>query len=70
MMPLQLRLPRACYTSVGEEAAAYHVSPCDDGGYILSGQAMDWGAGLGDYWVPRTDSQGDTLWTGTRATSP
>lgn len=55
---------RKTYGTPGEEAA-YHISPCDDGGFILVGQAMDWGAGLGDYWVLRTDSVGDTLWTGT-----
>ncbi len=52
------------YGTPGEEAT-YHISPCSDGGYILACQAMDWGAGLGDYWIIRTDSMGDTLWTGT-----
>ena len=52
------------YGTPGEEAA-YHVSACSDGGYILACQAMEWGAGLGDYWIIRTDSSGDTLWTGT-----
>jgi hypothetical protein len=52
------------YGTEGEEAA-YHISACDDGGYILAGQAMNWGAGNGDYWIVRTDSKGDTLWTGT-----
>lgn len=52
------------YGTPGEEAV-YHISACTDGGYILACQAMDWGAGLGDYWIIRTDSSGDTLWTGT-----
>ncbi len=52
------------YGTPGEEAV-YHISACDDGGYILACQAMEWGAGLGDYWIIRTDSSGDTLWTGT-----
>ncbi len=52
------------YGTPGEEAV-YHISSCSDGGYILACQAMDWGAGLGDYWIIRTDSAGDTLWTGT-----
>ncbi len=52
------------YGTPGEEAV-YHISSCGDGGYILACQAMDWGAGLGDYWIIRTDSAGDTLWTGT-----
>jgi len=55
---------RKTYGTVGEEAA-YHISACSDGGYILACQAMNWGAGNGDYWVIRTDSKGDTLWTGT-----
>jgi len=52
------------YGTEGEEAA-YHISACDDGGYILACQAMNWGAGNGDYWIIRTDSRGETLWTGT-----
>jgi len=48
-----------------EEETAHHVAPCADGGYIISGLAMGWGAGLGDYWIIRTDSQGDTLWSTT-----
>lgn len=52
------------YGTPGEEAA-YHISTCSDGGYIMACQAMDWGAGLGDYWIIRTDNQGDSLWTGT-----
>ena len=55
---------RKTYGTTGEEAA-YHISSCDDGGFILACQAMDWGAGNGDYWIIRTDSMGDTLWTGT-----
>ncbi len=52
------------YGTTGEEAV-YHISPCDDGGYIMACQAMDWGAGLGDYWIIRINSKGDSLWTGT-----
>ncbi len=48
----------------GEETS-HHVSPCDDGGYIIAGLTMAWGAGWGDYWIIRTDSRGDTLWTAT-----
>ena len=58
------QLFRKTYGTTGEEAV-YHISPCDDGGFILACQAMDWGAGNGDYWIIRTDSMGDTLWTGT-----
>ena len=55
---------RKVYGTSGEEAA-YHISACSDGGYVLACQAMSWGPGLGDYWIIRTDSTGDTLWTGT-----
>ncbi len=55
---------RKTYGTPGEEAT-YHISPCSDGGYVLACQAMTWGAGLGDYWIIRTDSMGDTLWTNT-----
>jgi len=55
---------RRTYGTTGEEAV-YHISACDDGGFILACQAMDWGAGNGDYWIIRTDSMGDSLWTGT-----
>ncbi|MCK5787253.1 MAG: T9SS type A sorting domain-containing protein [Candidatus Sabulitectum sp.] len=55
---------RKVYGTPGEEAA-YHISACSDGGYVLACQAMSWGPGLGDYWIIRTDNAGDTLWTGT-----
>ncbi len=55
---------RKTYGTTGEEAV-YHVSQCSDGGYVMACQAMDWGAGNGDYWIIRTNSSGDTLWTGT-----
>jgi hypothetical protein len=58
------RLWMKTYGTPGEEAV-YHISPCSDGGYVMACQAMDWGAGNGDYWIMRTDSEGDTLWTGT-----
>lgn len=55
---------RKTYGTAGEEAV-YHISPCSDGGFVLACQAMDWGAGNGDYWIIRTDMEGDTLWTAT-----
>ncbi len=58
------RLWTKTYGTPGEEAV-YHISPCADGGFVLSCQAMDWGGGNGDYWIIRTDASGDTLWTGT-----
>jgi len=34
-----------------------------DGGFILSGRAMSWGAGNCDVFLAKTDANGDTLWT-------
>jgi hypothetical protein len=34
-----------------------------DGGYLLSGQTLSFGAGAWDIYLVRTDANGDTLWT-------
>ena len=36
-----------------------------DGGFLLTGSTMSFGAGEGDLWAVRTDAAGDTLWTRT-----
>ncbi len=39
------------------------VELTSDGGYILAAQSGSYGAGSWDYWILKTDSMGDTLWT-------
>ncbi|MDQ3046938.1 MAG: T9SS type A sorting domain-containing protein [Bacteroidota bacterium] len=41
------------------------VKICLDGGYILGGQTLSYGSGMGDHWLLRTNSSGDSLWSKT-----
>ncbi|MBU1983101.1 T9SS type A sorting domain-containing protein [bacterium] len=58
---------------------AYSVQQAFDGGYIVAGYTASFGAGVRDFYLVKTNSQGDTLWTRTyggngydvaRSTSP
>jgi len=44
---------------------AYAVEKTADGGFILSGVTYSSGAGSGDYYLIKTDTNGDTIWTRT-----
>lgn len=52
------------YGGNGDEWA-YCVQQTTDNGYILSGYTTSFGAGNADYYMVKTNSTGDTLWTKT-----
>ncbi|MBD3232828.1 MAG: T9SS type A sorting domain-containing protein, partial [candidate division Zixibacteria bacterium] len=52
------------FGSTGDEFAT-SVVETDDGGFIVSGGTSSFGAGSRDFYLVRTNSAGDTLWTRT-----
>lgn len=52
------------YGGVGNEEA-YSLAQTNDGGYVLAGYTDSYGAGGKDFYVVRTDGEGNVLWTKT-----
>jgi hypothetical protein len=52
------------YGGAGSDAA-YSLAQTEDDGYILAGFTTSFGAGMRDFYLVRTDEDGDTLWTRT-----
>ncbi len=52
------------YGGAGKDEG-YSVWQCSDSGFIVAGYTMSFGAGQEDFFVIRTDSFGDTIWTRT-----
>jgi hypothetical protein len=49
----------------GNYESGYSVHQTSDGGYVIAGYTMSFGAGCVDIYLVRTNASGDTLWTKT-----
>ncbi len=47
------------------DEVAHSIDQTTDGGYIIAGYTASYGAGFADYYLVRTNQNGDTLWTRT-----
>jgi len=48
-----------------DDDRGYSAQPTTDGGYIVAGYTFSFGAGGTDFYLVKTNAQGDTLWTRT-----
>jgi len=48
-----------------DDDQAYSVQQCSDGGFIITGYTLSYGAGNEDVYLIRTDPAGDLMWTRT-----
>ncbi len=65
---LHAQAPDVSWTRVIGDTKAdegYSVRQTTDGGYIVAGVTLSWGAGSADVYLIKTDASGDTLWTKT-----